>query len=111
MRRSRIVRVSPLGCGASSLFPRRVRGITVDSHMTIEPWPLEQVCVPTLRVSAEDHLYRTLPGARYTAGHIPGCELKILKNGGHLMLGQDGKVRKLVRDFLTRTSQRSLSVS
>lgn len=82
---------------------RRVRGIAADSSTVIKPWPLEKVRVPTLVVSAEDDLYGTLPGARYTAERIPGCELKVLTSGGHLMLGQGGKVRALVRDFLSRT--------
>lgn len=95
-----------------SILPlsRRVRGITIDSNTTIEPWPLEQVRVPTLVVSAEDDLYRTLPGARYTAARIPGCELKVLRSGGHLMLGQGGKVRELVKDFLTQSVKRPPSV-
>lgn len=87
-----------------SILPlsRRVRGIAIDSATKIEPWPLERIRVPALVVSAEDDLYRTLPGARYTAKRIPGCELKVLTSGGHLMLGQGGKVRELVRDFLRR---------
>lgn len=87
-----------------SILPlsRRVRGIAADSNTPIEPWPLEQVRVPTLIVSAEDDLYGTLPGARYTAERIPGCELKVLTSGGHLMLGQGGAVRTLVRNFISQ---------
>lgn len=96
-----------------SILPlsQRVRGIAIDSRSTIKPLPLEQVRVPALVVSAEDDLYGTLPGAKYTAERIPGCELNILKNGGHLMLGQGGKVRELVRNFLTQSAQRPPSVS
>lgn len=89
-----------------SILPlsRRVRGIAVDSNTEIKPWPLEQVRVPSLVVSAEDDLYGTLPGAKYTAERIAGCELKILESGGHLMLGQGGVVRNCVRDFLSRAA-------
>ena len=78
----------------------RVRGIAVDSSIEISPWPLECIRVPTLIVSAEDDLFRTLPGARFTAGHIAGAELHVLESGGHLMVGQGPKVRKRVQDFL-----------
>jgi pimeloyl-ACP methyl ester carboxylesterase len=80
----------------------RVRGIELDGLTAMTPWPLEKIAVPTLIVSANDDLYKTLPGARFTAEHIPGAELHVLESGGHLMVGQTAKVRKLVRDFLKR---------
>ena len=78
----------------------RVRGIELDSRTEMSPWPLERIAAPTLIISAEDDLYKTLPGARFTAKGIPGAELHVLKSGGHLMVGQTEKVSKLVRDFL-----------
>lgn len=78
----------------------RVRGITVDSSIELSPWPLERVRVPTLIVSADDDLFKTLAGAKFTAEHIPAAQLYILKSGGHLMVGQGAKVRRLVTDFL-----------
>lgn len=80
----------------------RVRGIEVDSRTQMSPWPLERLAVPTLIVSAEDDLYRTLPGARFTAERIKGAELRVLKSGGHLMVGRGAQVRKWVSDFLRR---------
>lgn len=90
-----------------SILPlsRRVRGIAVDSSTAIEPWPLERIRVPTLVVSAEDDLFCTLPGARFTAEHIAGAELHVLTSGGHLMLGQNGQVRSLVGAFLNRAAK------
>ena len=81
---------------------RRVRGIAADSSIDIAPWPLEQVRAPTLIISAEDDLYETLPGARFTAAQISGAELKILPTGGHMMLGQHGQVRQWISEFLSR---------
>lgn len=78
----------------------RMRGLEVDSSIEISPWPLERIRVPTLIVSAEDDLFRTLPGARFTAEHILGAELHVLRSGGHLMVGQGLQVRKWVQDFL-----------
>jgi pimeloyl-ACP methyl ester carboxylesterase len=80
----------------------RVRGIELDGLTTMTPWPIEKIAVPTLIVSAKDDLYKTLPGARFTADHIPGAELHVLASGGHLMVGQTQRVRKLVKDFLKR---------
>ena len=80
----------------------RVRGIEIDGLTMMTPWPLEKISVPTLIISAEDDLYKTLPGARFTAEHIRGAELHVLESGGHLMVGQSSKVRELVRDFLKR---------
>ena len=81
---------------------RRVRGITVDSNATIGPWPLEQIRVPTLIVSAKDDLFRTLPGARFTAEHLPNAELKVLESGGHLMVSQGEQVQRWIHDFLAQ---------
>jgi pimeloyl-ACP methyl ester carboxylesterase len=84
---------------------RRVRGIELDGLTKLSPWPLDRISVPTLIISAEDDLYRTLPGARFTADGIRGAELHVLKSGGHLMVGQTAKVGKLVREFLERHRQ------
>jgi len=78
----------------------RVRGIAVDSSVDLSAWPLKRIHLPTLIVSAEDDLFKTLPGARFTAEHITGAEIHILKSGGHLMVGQGRQVRKWVQNFL-----------
>jgi pimeloyl-ACP methyl ester carboxylesterase len=80
----------------------RVPGIELDGLTEMSPWPLERIGIPTLIISAEDDLYKTLPGARFTATGIPGAELHVLKSGGHLMVGQARTVRKLVKEFLQR---------
>ncbi len=85
---------------------RRVRGIAVDSTAGIQPWPLEKIKAPTLIISAKDDLFKTLPAARFTAEHIPGAELEVLENGGHLMVGHDERVRTWIRSFLDRAFAR-----
>jgi pimeloyl-ACP methyl ester carboxylesterase len=87
-----------------SILPlsERVRGIEVDGLSDIPSWPLERIAVPTLVVSAEDDLYNTLPGARYTAERIKNSELHVLKSGGHLMVGQGAQIRRWIGDFLER---------
>ena len=93
-----------------SILPlsRRVAGIAADSKAQIDPWPLGEIRAPVLIVSAEDDLFRTLPGARYTAERIPGCELRILPSGGHLMVGQNAQVQRWVGDFLSGSSASKL---
>ena len=88
----------------NSILPlsARVRGIEVDGLTEMSPWPLEKIAAPTLIISAEDDLYKTLAGARFTAEQIRGAELKILDSGGHLMVGQSRRVRDWVMDFLSR---------
>ena len=78
----------------------RVRGIAVDSSIELSPRPLERVAAPVLVVSAKDDLWKTLPGARFTAGQIPGSELRVLESGGHLMIGREKQVTRWIREFL-----------
>lgn len=78
----------------------RIRGIAVDSNIELSPWPLERMKVPVLIVSAKDDLWRTLPGAWFTAERIPGAELHVLEDGGHLMIGHEKRVTGWIRAFL-----------
>ena len=80
----------------------RVGGIALDSRLELSPWALEEMRVPVLIVSAKDDLFKTLPGARFTAKGIPDAELKILESGGHLMVGQGGQVKEWTEEFLRR---------
>ncbi len=80
----------------------RVRGIEVDSRSEILPWPLERIAVPTLIVSAEDDLYNTLPGARFTAEQIRGAELRVLTVWRPPDGGAGRRVRGWIDDFLKR---------
>ena len=87
-----------------SLLPlsRRIAGIEAEGAFEMKPWPLQRICAPTLIVTAEDDLFRTLPGARFTAAGIPGAELEVLPDGGHLMVGHGGRVEARVAEFLDR---------
>jgi 2-hydroxy-6-oxonona-2,4-dienedioate hydrolase len=87
-----------------SILPlsRRIAGIKAEDAFELGPWPLEKIRCPTLIVSAEDDLFRTLPGARFTAERIPGAELKVLPDGGHLMVGRGEEVTEAVAAFLSR---------
>ena len=85
----------------------RMKGLMVDNSTEITPWPLDKIKVPTLIISAEDDLFRTLPGAKFTAERIPDAQLRVLKEGGHLMVGQGDSVHQWIADFLRgRTKSR-----
>lgn len=96
-----------------SILPlsERLAGLEADGAARIEEWPLERIEAPTLIVTAADDLYRTVPGARYTAERIDGAELKILRDGGHLMVGRGDEVRDTIRGFLARHPSCSLRVA
>lgn len=79
----------------------RVDGIIADTSSELVKSDLEHIHVPTLIISAEDDLYHTLPGARFTADHIPDAELKVFKTGGHLLISHGGDVRKTIAEFLS----------
>ena len=87
-----------------SILPlsRRIAGINAEGAFQLKEWPLQEIRCPTLIVSAEDDLFRTLPGARFTAERIAGAELKVLPDGGHLMVGRGEEVQQAVASFLSR---------
>lgn len=79
----------------------RVDGIVVDTSNNLVKSDLEDIVAPTLIISAEDDLYRTLPGARFAAEHIPDAEIKVFKTGGHLLISRGEEVREVIADFLS----------
>ena len=96
-----------------SILPlsRRLKGLEVDSAADIRPWPLERITAPTLIISAEDDLMLTAPCARFTAGQIPGAELKLFESGGHLLVSRDAELRATIADFLERHQERTVRIA
>ena len=85
----------------------RSKGIMNDakSQSGGEPmYPLEGVTTPTLLLSAEDDLYRTLPVAREMAKRIPEARLIEFKTGGHFLAGHALEVWPQVAAFLRKQS-------
>jgi 2-hydroxy-6-oxonona-2,4-dienedioate hydrolase len=68
---------------------RQGAGLTLDAanHDARQRAALERIAAPTLVVSAEDDLYKTMPGATYTASQIRGARLLRTPQGGHLLIG------------------------
>jgi 2-hydroxy-6-oxonona-2,4-dienedioate hydrolase len=80
----------------TKIFPvsRRRLGMLNDAHnqMSGEMFALERVTTPTLLISAEDDLYKTLPNAKIAAARIPNAKLITFETGGHLLLGRNSQV-------------------
>lgn len=85
---------------------QREKGIWNDATIgrALPRYDLERIHVPTLLISAEDDLYGTFPGARYTAEHVPGARLVGYPTGGHLLLGHWKEACAQVIGFLSRKS-------
>jgi pimeloyl-ACP methyl ester carboxylesterase len=81
---------------------QREKGIWNDATIgpTLPRYDLEKVRVPTLLISAEDDLYGTYRGARYSADHIPGARFVGFKTGGHLLLGHWTEATADITEFL-----------
>lgn len=62
--------------------------------------PIEQLQMPVMLVSAADDPYKTADVVRYSAPRIPGAKVVILESGGHVLAGQDDRVRQEVQGFL-----------
>ena len=63
-------------------------------------YPLERIRVPTLLISADDDLYKTLAVARHAGSVIPDARLIEFATGGHLLLGHANEVWREVAGFL-----------
>lgn len=81
---------------------RRVTGIWNDSDVAshLTRYPLEELRVPTLVISAADDLYDTYESGRYTAAQIPDARFTGFPTGGHLLLGHEAEVRSEIVTFL-----------
>lgn len=81
---------------------RRVAGIRNDSLVSssLTRYPLENMRVPTLAISAADDLYGTYEGGLYTAEKIHNGRFVGFGTGGHLLLGHQREVRSQITSFL-----------
>jgi pimeloyl-ACP methyl ester carboxylesterase len=90
-----------------SIFPiaPRVDGAIFDAFVSnpqIAECELDAVAVPTLVVHAVDDPLASFDAAAAAAQRIPGAVLVALESGGHLGLGQNGRVRAELAAFLER---------
>jgi pimeloyl-ACP methyl ester carboxylesterase len=89
------------------LTPRRL-GAVFDgfvSNLAADRFPVEELTVPTLIVSAVDDPWARHPYAVTATARIPGATLVTIDRGGHLFLGHDAQVRAAVGAFLASVAQ------
>jgi pimeloyl-ACP methyl ester carboxylesterase len=69
---------------------RRKKGLLNEAMIakSLPRYDLERIRIPTLIVGVEDCLYKTFPGARYTAENIQGARFVGYPTGGHLLVGR-----------------------
>jgi pimeloyl-ACP methyl ester carboxylesterase len=82
----------------------RARGLLNDARETGRPAVLDYAAIsaPTLAISAEDDRFGTAANARHIAGAIPGAELIVYPQGGHIWIGHDAALFGAVDAFLRR---------
>ena len=80
----------------------RKDGLLMDSATagTPPPWPLERIACPTLAIGARGDLYETDKAAVDAAARIPDARLVMYPDGGHLWIGHDAEVWRLVGAFV-----------
>lgn len=92
-----------------SILPisRRAAGLANEAAVAsaLTRYPIEEIRVPTLLISAEDDLYGTYENSLYTAGQIPQAKLVTFPSGGHLLVGHEAEVRAEVRSLLEEAKQ------
>ena len=86
-------------------FPASARhaGLANDIRTTIPiapDLPIERLRMPVMLVSAADDPYKTAEVVRYSGPRIAGAKTVILESGGHVLVGQDDRVRQEVQGFL-----------
>jgi pimeloyl-ACP methyl ester carboxylesterase len=86
------------------LFPFKPRrdGAVFDgfvSNPAADRFPLEQLRVPTLVISARDDPLAPYRHAAQAASRIPGARLVTVERGGHPFLGHDAEVRTEISAF------------
>ena len=88
-----------------TIFPvsRRVAGLRNELEVAsaLTRYPLEEMRVPALVISAADDLYDTYESAQVTAKHIRDGRFLGFATGGHLLLGHENEVRSAITGFLT----------
>jgi 2-hydroxy-6-oxonona-2,4-dienedioate hydrolase len=80
----------------------REQGLKNDAAVapSIPRYELEQITVPTLVIAAEDDLFGSYKGGRYTAEHTPGARFVGYPTGGHALVGHGSDVRDELAEFL-----------
>jgi 2-hydroxy-6-oxonona-2,4-dienedioate hydrolase len=95
---------------ADGFFPASARhvGLAHDIRTTtpVAPdLPIEQLRMPVMLIGTADDPYKTGDVVRYSAGRLPTAKALILESGGHMLIGQQDRIRQEVQEFLGRLSR------
>jgi 2-hydroxy-6-oxonona-2,4-dienedioate hydrolase len=101
--------VQRLSEGMRMILPvrQRSRGMMNDARSqsgSERRYAIETITAPTLLISAEDDLYRTLTVARHAVRVIPEARLISFSTGGHFLLGHEEEVWPAVASFMRRAT-------
>jgi 2-hydroxy-6-oxonona-2,4-dienedioate hydrolase len=91
-----------------SILPVSVRadGLRNEARIakSLEPYPLEKIGAPTLIISARDDGYGTFASAQYTAGKIAGARFVGFEQGGHMTVGHEAEVKRVIVDHIVASA-------
>ena len=85
----------------------RKRGVLFDiyvSNPAVQQFPLGEIRVPTLVISAKDDPMSAYDNSADAAQWIPGARLLTVDTGGHLLLGSEQRIRDEIQRFSTIAS-------
>lgn len=85
---------------------QRSRGMLNDARLAGSPPPMNfsDIRVPTLIVSAKDDRFGTAETARALATAVPQAKVHIFPDGGHIWVGHDHTLWRIVAEFVSQTS-------
>jgi pimeloyl-ACP methyl ester carboxylesterase len=89
--------------GFFPVAPRKP-GVLFDLYVSnpdVQGYPLEDLAVPTLIISARDDAMSAHPNAEAAAERIANAQLLAFDHGGHLLLGAEETVRQRVTAWIT----------
>ena len=91
----------------------RFRGLRADGQAaaSLGPAPYEQICAPTLTISARDDLFGTYPSAQYVAERVKHGEFVGLATGGHVLAGRSGALTHAIVRFLAKHASKTPDVA
>ena len=83
----------------------RTKGILNDGYVSNPDinagYPFHEIQVPTLIIHAMDDPVAKFQGAQELAQQIPKATLVSFETGGHLTLGHEEEIKKVIADFVS----------
>ncbi len=83
----------------------RQAGILNDIASHAFEYPVQQITTPTLVIHAVDDPLVPFSIGEHTANNVPGAELVVLESGGHLLVGQNARIKSEITNFLKQHIQ------